>query len=72
MSKREIKRVSFSCPQSSEPVQVTLEYLHNRGMQALVGFDCSGCHNCGVGKQTSSTAWSFDWSKCVHPIRDKK
>jgi hypothetical protein len=68
MARKEKKRINYPCQRLGQTVQVTLEYLyHETGFKSLVGFDCDGCYNCGVGKEGRPGTWTFNWSKCVHP-----
>lgn len=75
-SKRETKHESYNCPFFGNTVSITLEYLIHtvsgaEDKRALSGFDCDSPKLCGVGKQSSSISWSFNWGKCVHPLSPK-
>ena len=69
MAKKEILRVKYPCELLGETTHVILEYLYypTGSNKVLLGFDCEGCYNCGVGKEGPSGQWTFDWGKCIHP-----
>jgi hypothetical protein len=70
MNEKKLKetRVDYLCSMLGKTAHLTLEHFYlGSNYKALMSFHCDECYSCGVGDKNDADAWTFDWSKCVHP-----
>lgn len=71
MSAIETDAKRFECRQLGGAAIVQINYASRDGRRLGAGEvgNCDGAKICGVATPSpNGQSWSFDWSKCVHPM----